>query len=384
MVTADESWRLQAQREAIVRQVIRFDPDRDALLIGGRTRAWNGSAELILHRQDIAGHTATQLRNALLRAHDHYGGDADVVHLAETDDLDFDEDYVFVEGISLSLLAPAPFVEIDFFNDSYEDELDAATIERLLRPMLERFNLQFGGLEADPSYMSGPPWLWHVRLTFMPNRRPLETILQAADAVDALLAAFQSGSVTRESARDLILGGHSQVLIGLRESLWLEAKTTHYDLHTLGGRIDLSLAAARFANSPAGGLIVFGARTKSVPGGEVIRSITPMPPLGRTAQRYRAALRNHLYPPVEGLRIEVVPTHGGELVLVEIPPQPEELRPFLVHGAIVDGRSQGAFIGIVRRDDDVSIPTTAAMIHSTLAAGRALLRHGAPPSRTEN
>lgn len=132
----------------------------------------------------------------------------------------------------------------------------------------------------------------------------------------------------------------------------------------------------------ATGLVVVGARTKSVPDGEIIRSITPMRPLGRTAQRYRAALRNHLYPPVEGLRIEVIPRQEGELVLLEIPPQPEELRPFLVHGAIVDGRSQGAFIGIVRRDDDISIPTTAASIHATLAAGRALLRQGTPPSGT--
>jgi hypothetical protein len=367
-----------------MRQMIRFDSDRDALAIGGRVRSWSGSTQLILHRTDTAGYTAIQLRNALLRAQDHYGGDADVVYFAETDDIDFDEDYVFVAPVSLNVLAPRPYVEIDFFNDRDERELEESTVERLLTPILERFNLQLQALEVDPSYMSGPPWLWHVRLTFTPNRRPLESLLAAADAIDALLAAFQTGALTRESARDLILGGHSQVLVGQRESDWLEAKSTHYDLSTLSGRVDLSLAAARFANSPAGGLIVFGARTKSVPGGEVIRSITPMPVLGRTAQRYRTALRNHLYPPVEGLRIEVVPTLGGELVIVEIPPQPEELRPFLVHGAIVDGRSQGAFIGIVRRDDDVSIPTTAAMIHSTLAAGRALLRQDNRPARIDN
>ena len=70
------------------------------------------------------------------------------------------------------------------------------------------------------------------------------------------------------------------------------------------------------------------------------------------------------------------------LVLLDIPPQPEELKPFLVHGAIVDGRVEGAFISIVRRRGESSIPITAPMIHSTLAAGRALLRGGElpPPS----
>lgn len=64
------------------------------------------------------------------------------------------------------------------------------------------------------------------------------------------------------------------------------------------------------------------------------------------------------------------------MILIDIPPQPEELKPFLVHGAIVNGAVEGAFISIVRRRGESSIPTTASMIHSTLAAGRALLRRG--------
>jgi hypothetical protein len=63
-------------------------------------------------------------------------------------------------------------------------------------------------------------------------------------------------------------------------------------------------------------------------------------------------------------------------MLIDIPPQPEELRPFLVHGAIVNGRVEGAFISIVRRRGESSIPITAPMIHSTLAAGRGLFRRG--------
>jgi len=47
------------------------------------------------------------------------------------------------------------------------------------------------------------------------------------------------------------------------------------------------------------------------------------------------------------------------LMLIDIPPQPEELKPFLVHGAIVDGRIEGAFISIVRCRGESSIPITA-------------------------
>jgi hypothetical protein len=33
---------------------------------------------------------------------------------------------------------------------------------------------------------------------------------------------------------------------------------------------------------------------------------------------------------------------GSNLLVVHIPPQPEELKPFLVHGAIVGGKVEGA------------------------------------------
>ena len=59
-----------------------------------------------------------------------------------------------------------------------------------------------------------------------------------------------------------------------------------------------------------------------------------------------------------------------------VPRQEEELKPFLMHGAFVNGKVQGAYISIVRRSGGDSIPITAQQIRSTLAAGRALLRRG--------
>jgi hypothetical protein len=102
-------------------------------------------------------------------------------------------------------------------------------------------------------------------------------------------------------------------------------------------------------------------------------------------RRYVQVLQNPPYPPPDDLSIEVVHVDGGDLLLIAIPPQPEELKPFLVHGAIVDGDVRGSFISMVRRRDDEAISTTAPAIHATLAAGRALLRRGRlpedPPAR---
>jgi hypothetical protein len=80
-----------------------------------------------------------------------------------------------------------------------------------------------------------------------------------------------------------------------------------------------------------------------------------------------------------GLRIDLVSTTADRsLISLDIPPQPEELKPFLVHGAITaDGETEGSFISIVQRRGEGSVPITAPMIHATMAAGRALLRGAA-------
>jgi hypothetical protein len=120
--------------------------------------------------------------------------------------------------------------------------------------------------------------------------------------------------------------------------------------------------------------------TKTVLGGEEIHRLCPVPHDKAMLRRYEQAIADHLHPPPDNLSIETIDMpDDGMLILIDVPPQPEELKPFLVHGAVVDGEVQGAFISIVRRRGESSIPMTAPMIHSTLAAGRALLRRGEPP-----
>lgn len=111
---------------------------------------------------------------------------------------------------------------------------------------------------------------------------------------------------------------------------------------------------------------------------------TPQCRLSDWSTASRQAIEKRSFPFPTGLRIDTVETGPGEgLVVMSVPPQPEELKPFLVHRAIVGGKIQGAYISIVRRSGEDSIPITAQQIHSTLAAGRALLPRGqfpdAPP-----
>lgn len=176
---------------------------------------------------------------------------------------------------------------------------------------------------------------------------------------------------------DLIIGGRADLLIGLPEGSWLEVKSHHYDLGTARGKISLAESVSRFANAEGGGIVVVGMDTKRVPGGELIKSIRPVAIDSATSRRYRQTIENRIFPFPTALKVQTVETSAEYgLVVISIPPQEEELKPFLVHGAIVDGRVEGSYISVVRRSGEDSIPITAQQIHSTLAAGRALLRRG--------
>jgi len=82
-----------------------------------------------------------------------------------------------------------------------------------------------------------------------------------------------------------------------------------------------------------------------------------------------------IVPPVDGLLIEKFSTSPSESVLaLYIPKQPNEMQPYLVHGAIAGGKVEGAFFSIVRRHGEASITTSAQQIHAYIVAGRRYLR----------
>ncbi|WP_158711439.1 AlbA family DNA-binding domain-containing protein [Streptomyces xylophagus] len=170
--------------------------------------------------------------------------------------------------------------------------------------------------------------------------------------------------------------GAPESLIGSEESDWLEVKSQGYNLDIFRDRIELAQDVSRFANSEGGGLLVVGYRTKKTRHGEVISKFTPEKEALVRANRYRSIIDARVFPPVDGLRVRASQQEGGWVLSILVPPQAEENKPFLVHGAIVDGKMEGAFISVVRRRGEASIPITGPAIHSMLAAGRGLLRGG--------
>ncbi len=357
---------------------VRYDPRGDRWLFGGEQRRSDGADSLVIKRVDLQVSTATDLARALREARRReLEPDSVIIDLAPDDEYSPKESVV--DDVHFYLLPDGRLaVNVGLSSEVYmdSDEDFAAVVAPLVSPLLARISAQLHSASCD-GHRSTAPYFHSATITVNTRGKTLQDLYDIAKQVQDLYEAATGGELRPDTMVDLILGGRAELLIGQREGPWLDVKSQHYDLQTPHGKIALSQAVARFCNAETGGLVVFGMDTKRVPGGEIIRSIKPVPVDSATPRRYRQAIESSLFPFPDGLRVETVELAAGTgIVITYVPRQEEELKPFLVHGAIVGDQVEGAFISIVRRSGEDSIPITAQQIHSTLAAGRALLRRG--------
>jgi hypothetical protein len=293
---------------------------------------------------------------------------------------DDDLEYLSSSPITFATYGHELVMELEVYDDVPLDQQPRGVYGGRVKPLLERNRMWLEDVIEDHDY-TGQHWHVRLRVGFHVRGRTVGALVDDGLEMVELLNASSGGGVTRAVVSDLLRAGHATALLGQLETEWLEVKRQHFEMKGGRGKVRLAQTVAQFANHPDGGVVVIGMATKKVAGADTIHALTPVPRDPTMRRRYTQALQNHLYPPPEGLVVEVVEVEGGSLLFIEVPPQPEELQPFLVQGAILDGEVHGGFISIVRRRDDESVATTAAAIHSTLAAGRALLRRGEIPPR---
>jgi predicted HTH transcriptional regulator len=175
----------------------------------------------------------------------------------------------------------------------------------------------------------------------------------------------------------VIQSGRTDALIGKNETEFLEVKSTAYDLRNVDEsqwKLELAKDVTQFANARNGGLLLIGYRTKNINGFDVIQRKTPVQPKAARLQTYKDVLKSRIHPPISSLQIGSIPVGRNEVIYFYIPPQPEENKPYIISGSIMDGCYDSNGISIVRRQGDASIPVTAQEIHAALVVGRTLIR----------
>jgi hypothetical protein len=136
-------------------------------------------------------------------------------------------------------------------------------------------------------------------------------------------------------------------------------------------KLEFAKDVAAFANSPHGGLIVIGAATDGTANGDVIRSVRDIDLTTVGVPQMRAIVRERVFPTIEGLDIRAI-DHGNDrgVVMVHVPPQPESRTPFLVRGAVVDGKVKSTYMSLPVRDGEDTKWTDMSSIHALLQTGR--------------
>lgn len=298
--------------------------------------------------------------------------------LADSEIGDFDNKWSPVLATCIEVTGEGELVVRIEFGISHED-FSVARLRALIGPALRDAGAKLVDAVDDGSEgpWAGNPWPWAMWIAPAVRGQTVGSALALADRIRRVLDSTDGRPIDLEAALDLLRAGEAPAIYGLKENHWLEAKSRGYPLQTEQGKIELGQDAARFANSEAGGLLIIGLATRK---SEATETLVKGPGLEfgtEQARRYRQIIDNRVFPPIEGLLVESVPDgHGASngLLLIHVPAQPGELKPFLVHGAIVGGKTEGAFISIIRRRGEQSIPVRPESIHAALAAGLALLR----------
>lgn len=227
------------------------------------------------------------------------------------------------------------------------------------------------GAVADFRYAEhlGEDAYWTSELTITSRDVRFGDLFSAFDAVGRLADLKDPArAVDLSSALRMLSGNVPELLIGLLENDWLEGKSRAYDLGNHAENIELAKDVAQFANSPSGGLLVVGVRTKNGGRGDEIVKLAPLALPGNTEERYRRVIDRRVYPPISGLvisRSSVGPQ--GEILYVHVPPQAENSRPFIVEGGVLSGDAYENFFMIPQRRGTDVHPISGRAIQALLA-----------------
>lgn len=272
-----------------------------------------------------------------------------------------DEDITLFYDEKANDLRAVVFLDVEHETDQAVE----ASLSSLLAPIERRWSARTV-LAPDPIH---DRWLT-VQATLADSARPASDLIRLGAEIRAALLALRRGALTLQSAYDLVVGGHAGALVGAREGGWLDAKGAPYRLSEDQEAWELAKDVAAFANL-AGGLILIPATTRVVRGVEVIDRVKTLQSSSVDEGQHRDVIAARVYPAPVGIQVAFVEDRNGRgQFFVHVPPQPESRKPFLVRGALVNGRVRAHGVTVPWRDDDLTRYDDIGTIHAALRAYR--------------
>ena len=183
--------------------------------------------------------------------------------------------------------------------------------------------------------------------------------------------------------KGLLSERREEELLELAESESLDFKAQPYALNAQGAgqrrqAWELAKDVAAMANCPQGGCVVIGVPTEpsSTSSDDVAVGLSPFPSGLLDPQQYRDIIAAHTYPLVRGVNVLTYDRDAKCLALIEVPPQHEDDRPFVLKKIVdPDGNTIEGF-AIPVRDGSHTWWQPVGTIHRDIADGRRLRRAG--------
>lgn len=253
-----------------------------------------------------------------------------------------------------------------------DSRVNALELAQVLSPLLKRHRATFLQV-SDYDIPLAKVLTLSVELRSI-RGRVFGEVFDVGDSLLRLWEASLGGMLTPETVGDLIRAQRPELLVGQPESDWLEVKGKPYELKADLEALELAKDVSAFANGTAGGLLVIGFSRKKVEGRDHLKAVVTQPIRSIDPRKHRQALERLILPPVEGLRVEAVEVEEDKgLLLIEVPPQSPALRPFLVVGAVSEGKVLGSHFALYVRRGESCDPASPSVVHGQLLAGRVAL-----------
>jgi len=174
---------------------------------------------------------------------------------------------------------------------------------------------------------------------------------------------------------EMLKSGNFSLFVGEIEDVEFECKAAPYHLDDDTRQFELAKDVAAFANAD-GGVIVIGLETSKVPerAADMVKAVRPFAREHFDAQRYRALIDVHVYPRIEGLKLDWHPLRKNSntgIASILVPRQGEVQQPFLVSKILSDdGKVRGTALGYFERHRDGVDRKDAKDFHYLIRAGR--------------
>jgi len=181
--------------------------------------------------------------------------------------------------------------------------------------------------------------------------------------------------------RDIIGRKAFSELLNTFESEFIDFKSEPYQLEEESQKVELAKDISSFANT-FGGFILLGIKTKKFEEYklDVADELRPIPSNRINLEQYESIARDWIYPPISGLRVQLIPSPDDlqkVFVVLEIPESTIVDKPFLIVRSSEDsrGRNKRITFGYAERFRGSSQPLIVQRIQQLLHLGRRLETH---------